>query len=228
MQVLDVKRSGMIVIGLADVHGDASSVARTLRAIERMDLVVLSGDLTHFGKQAQAIRAVEAVRKECDKILAVSGNCDYPDVEDYLIRSGISLNRRCVLKDGYAFVGISGSLPCPGGTPNEASESEFRRWLNEAVGGVPEGAPMILVAHQPPRDTVNDRIHSGIHVGSTAVRQFIEERQPLVCLTAHIHEGTGIDTIGKTTIVNPGQVREGRYVYLELQDGEAFVEIRRA
>ena len=218
----------MIVIGLADVHGDTSSAARTLRAIERIDLVVLSGDLTHFGKQAQAVRTVEAVRKECDEILAVSGNCDHPEVEDYLIRSGISLHRRCVLKDGYAFVGISGSLPCPGGTPNEASESEFRRWLREAAAAVPKEAPMILVAHQPPRDTVNDRIQSGIHVGSTAVRQFIEERQPLACLTAHIHEGSGIDTIGRTTILNPGPVREGRYAFLQLRDGEAFVEIKRA
>jgi Icc-related predicted phosphoesterase len=218
----------MIIIGLADVHGDTSSMARILRVIEQMDLVVLSGDLTHFGKQAQAIRAVETARKECDSILGVSGNCDYPDVEDYLIRSGISLNRRCVLKDGYAFVGISGSLPCPGGTPNEASESDFRRWLNEAAAAVPDETPLILVAHQPPRNTVNDRIHSGIHVGSAAVRRFIEEWQPLVCLTAHIHEGTGIDTIGRTKIVNPGPVREGRYAYLELQEGEALVEIRRA
>jgi Icc-related predicted phosphoesterase len=218
----------MVVIGLADVHGDASSVARILRSIKQMDLVVLSGDLTHFGKQAQAIHVVEAVRQECGEILAVSGNCDYPDVEDYLIRLGVSLNRRCVLKDGYAFVGISGSLPCPGGTPNEASESDFRRWLNEGVAVAPDDTPMILVAHQPPRNTTNDRIHSGMHVGSTAVRQFIEEHQPLVCLTAHIHEGTGVDAIGRTKVANPGPVREGRYVYLELRGGDALVEIRKA
>lgn len=87
---------------------------------------------------------------------------------------------------------------------------------------------MILVAHQPPRDTVNDVIHGGIHVGSIAVREFIEDQQPLACLTAHIHEGTGIDTIGRTKVVNPGPVRDGRYAYLALGREEPLVEIRRA
>jgi Icc-related predicted phosphoesterase len=218
----------MIVIGLADVHGDASSVARILRSIEQMDLVVLSGDLTHFGGELQASRVIDTARRECDKVLAVSGNCDYPEVEEYLIQSGMTLHRRCVLQDGHAFIGISGSLPCPGGTPNEASEPDFRRWLNEARAGVPEGVPMILVAHQPPRDTVNDMIHGGMHVGSTAVREFIEEQQPLVCLTAHIHEGTGVDMVGETKVLNPGPVRDGLYAYLELSQEKHVVEIRRA
>ncbi len=218
----------MVVVGLSDVHGDASSVSRTLGGIDHVDLVVFAGDLTHFGGENEAARVVDTAKTTCERILAVSGNCDYPGVEDYLIRAGLSLHRRCVLAGGYAFVGISGSLPCPGTTPNESSEAEFRRWLNEAAAGVPEGVPMILVAHQPPRDTVNDMLHGGLHVGSKAIRAFIEEHQPVACLTAHIHEATGIDTIGETKIVNPGPVRGGKYAYFDLSNETKIVEIRRA
>jgi len=42
------------------------------------------------------------------------------------------------------------------------------------------------------------------NVGSTAVRQFLEKYQPLLSLHGHIHEGAGIEHIGKTTAFNPG------------------------
>jgi len=41
-------------------------------------------------------------------------------------------------------------------------------------------------------------------VGSQAVRQIIEEYQPLLSLHGHIHESRGITTIGRTTCINPG------------------------
>ena len=41
-------------------------------------------------------------------------------------------------------------------------------------------------------------------VGSTAVRQAIEEHQPLLCLHGHIHESPGSVRIGRTLAINPG------------------------
>ena len=48
-----------------------------------------------------------------------------------------------------------------------------------------------------------DHVPLDVHVGSIAVRRFIEERQPLVTLHGHIHESTRLtgswrDTIGRT------------------------------
>ncbi|MBI4162517.1 MAG: metallophosphoesterase family protein [Candidatus Aenigmarchaeota archaeon] len=67
----------------------------------------------------------------------------------------------------------------------------------------------ILVTHVPPKDTPLDIIHSGKHVGSKALRRFIEEYQPLLCLSGHIHEAPKISNkwlykIGKTTCINHG------------------------
>jgi Icc-related predicted phosphoesterase len=41
-------------------------------------------------------------------------------------------------------------------------------------------------------------------VGSHAVRQAIEEYQPLLALHGHIHESRGVTRIGRTLAINPG------------------------
>jgi uncharacterized protein len=43
-----------------------------------------------------------------------------------------------------------------------------------------------------------------VPVGSRAVRQAIEEYQPLLSLHGHIHESPGSVRIGRTVAVNPG------------------------
>ncbi|MBI2108495.1 metallophosphoesterase [Candidatus Woesearchaeota archaeon] len=67
----------------------------------------------------------------------------------------------------------------------------------------------IYVIHTPPFNTKLDVITDGTHVGSRAVRQFIEEEQPLLTLHGHIHEsprisGSWRDNIGKTICINAG------------------------
>ena len=104
----------------------------------------------------------------------------------------------------------------------------FRSHLDAALEGAPENKPLVLVSHQPAKDTVTDRITIGLHVGSTAVRGFIERRKPVLCISGHIHEAQGTDRIGTTTLVNPGPFAEGRYLWAELDGDTCRVEIRRA
>jgi len=71
----------------------------------------------------------------------------------------------------------------------------------------------VFLFHTPPYETLLDRaaldgrtidhVPLDVHVGSIAVRRFIEERQPLVTLHGHIHEsarltGSWRDRIGRT------------------------------
>ncbi|MBI2651845.1 metallophosphoesterase [Candidatus Woesearchaeota archaeon] len=67
----------------------------------------------------------------------------------------------------------------------------------------------IYVIHAPPLNTKLDIITAGVHVGSKAVREFIEKEQPLLTLHGHIHEspkmsGYWQDKIGNTTCINVG------------------------
>ena len=69
---------------------------------------------------------------------------------------------------------------------------------------------MVFVLHSPPRDTVCDVIATRQHVGSRAIRAFVEARQPRLVLSGHIHEsprvsGAWRDALGGTPVVNPGQ-----------------------
>jgi Icc-related predicted phosphoesterase len=72
------------------------------------------------------------------------------------------------------------------------------------------GPEALYVLHSPPRDTRCDLIGARVHVGSRAIRAFVERRQPPLVLSGHIHEsprvsGAWRDTIGRTVVVNPGQ-----------------------
>ncbi len=67
----------------------------------------------------------------------------------------------------------------------------------------------IYVIHAPPFNTKLDIIANGTHVGSKAVREFIEKEQPMLTLHGHIHEsakmsGSWRDEIGQTICINVG------------------------
>jgi Icc-related predicted phosphoesterase len=75
----------------------------------------------------------------------------------------------------------------------------------------------VLLLHTPPCDTPLDRaaldgkiyehVPLDVHVGSIAVKRFIEERQPLLTLHGHIHESARLSgewkiQIGRTVSIN--------------------------
>ena len=73
----------------------------------------------------------------------------------------------------------------------------------------------VFVLHSPPRDTLCDMIGARAHVGSRAIRSFIERHQPPLVLSGHIHESPRVsssykDSIGHTLAVNPGQFGSSR------------------
>jgi Icc-related predicted phosphoesterase len=209
----------MLLIGLTDIHGKADNIDKISNILAKADAIIISGDITHFGRENEALKVLENVKKYNSNIFAVSGNCDYPGVEKYLTESGYNLNGTSKSFNGLTLIGLGGSLPCPGRTPNEFTEDELESVLSSSISDIPLKTNLILVSHQPPVDTLNDEVSDGIHVGSKAVRSFIEKYQPLVCFTGHIHEGVGIDKIGKTRLANPGPLWYGKYTYAEIYDG---------
>lgn len=218
----------MIVVALADIHGSQGAIQRISAELEAADVVVLSGDVTNFGHKRDAMRVIQEINRYADRLLAVPGNCDYPDVSDYLDDLGINLHGRHQVVDGIGFLGVGGSLPAPGSTPFEFGDDELGGFLLDAAKDLPNDIPMILVAHQPPLDTPSDQIYSGEHVGSSAVRAFIEAQQPMLCLTGHIHEAAGIASLNQTRIVNPGPFGRGGYVYAVVGQEIEQLEIRRS
>lgn len=207
------------IVGLADIHGDLKTIRKVGPEIRQAHAILLIGDITHFGGRNEAAEVIEAIAEFNPRILAVAGNCDHPEVSEYLVERGVSLEGRRMIIDGVGFIGVGGSLPCPpapGRTPNEISEEQFQQALEDTASRLPMGMPTVLVSHQPPHKTKTDLAANGKHVGSKSVRMFIRDRQPLLCFTGHIHEAVAIDTIGRCQVVNPGPLREGKYAWAML------------
>ena len=92
-----------------------------------------------------------------------------------------------------------------------------------------------LIGHCPPWDTPLDLMYGPRHIGSRAMRRYIEERKPQLTLHGHIHEapqltGEYSTQIGPTLCLNAGQA--GRTLHLlTIEIGrpseKPFVEHRR-
>ncbi len=217
----------MIVINIADIHGNAKPIPEIREILSSADLILLSGDITHFGGEKEASQIIDLIRTYNSNILAVTGNCDTKEVDSYLERENIQIHGHHFEICGISVFGAGGSLPCPSPTPNIYTENEYVEIFDSSTQNLDNSRPKIMVSHQPPINTLNDTISTGAHVGSLTVREFIEKVEPLVCFTGHIHEAPGIDEIGITKIVNPGPLGTRTYAYMEITDQIDTIEIRK-
>lgn len=201
--------------------GDAESIP----GIHSADLIIITGDITNFGFRGDAEKVIRKLMAINSNVLGVAGNLDQPDVAHYLEDIGLSLHGRGNIFDSLGIVGLGGSNYTPFKTPNEFTEEELSDLLATAVSQVEEADYHILVSHVPPFKTNTDKLLNGKHVGSTAVRTYIEEKQPLLCLTGHIHESGGQDSIGRTLVLNSGPVRDGGYIDVFFKKGEVSASL---
>ena len=99
---------------------------------------------------------------------------------------------------------------------DESRRSTIKQDLESLAGGE-EMESAVFLLHSPPYDTNLDRAgldgrmidHAPMdpHVGSIAIRRFIEERQPFLTLHGHVHEsarltGSWKDRIGRTLMLS--------------------------
>jgi len=98
--------------------------------------------------------------------------------------------------------------------------------------------PFIFVSHAPPYDTALDMIYNGLHVGSIAIRRFIEEWSKkgllIVSFHGHIHEspnrtGSIYSKIENSLCINPGQgngmASKFRYILFELSGERLLIDL---
>ena len=115
-----------------------------------------------------------------------------------------------------------GSVSPEEGTHTVPSSTDELRYSTilmdlEALAGEDDLSKSIFLFHSPPYKTSLDRaaldgimidhVPLDVHVGSIAIRRFIENRQPLLTLHGHIHEsarltGAWKDEIGRTVMFN--------------------------
>lgn len=207
----------MKILALTDIHG-AYAIAERIIKKEFPDVLVIGGDLTTVGTVKEAEQSIKCFQSHTRNILCVAGNMDLPQHDELFVRLGVSINACGINVDGVGFFGVSASPTSPLHTPYEISEEEITRRVSMGFRDVANCTRKIFVPHAPPFGTKVDIVHSGIHVGSMSVREFIEEHQPDAVICGHIHEARGQDSIQKTKIVNCGPTSKGFYAILTVAD----------
>ncbi len=202
----------MLITAISDIHGNRLDAAAGLAASS--DMLLIAGDITQFGG-ADAARASLLALGDLTNVCAVFGNCDQKDVESALVDLGISVHAREKRCGDYTIRGFSGAPDSLFGAPGEYSEDEISTGLRS--GG---HAPDILLTHVPAFGTPLDIAPGVGHIGSHAVRAFVEEYTPRLHVCGHVHESFGIASLGTTMLVNPGPYFQGRYAEIVMGRGE--------
>jgi Icc-related predicted phosphoesterase len=150
------------------------------------------------------------------------GNDDFFSIDAAIEESTLveyAENRVLRLEEGYEMMTTGYANPTPWHTERELPEDELRKRLDAMADQVQDPTNLIAVIHPPPFNSGLDdapQLTDDLElvrsigevafgpVGSTAVREFIEARQPLISLHGHVHDGRGTYEIGRTLSVNPG------------------------
>ena len=204
-------------VAFTDFHGsnEAFDAARNKVHNGRWNCVIVAGDIVNHDYEQAKKRLVELAEIP---LFFVPGNMDDPALASWtgteLVRPlhGIGASLGNVI-----LVGLGGSPKGPFSTPFQISEESAVRILNKAVAQPMKG-PLILVSHCPPRGTKLDIVSSGEHVGSAAVRNFVDTFRPALVISGHVHEAKGVDMIGGSTVVNTGPAFRGNYAEVRIGD----------
>lgn len=214
----------MRIAYVVDVHGRPETVAAAAGSLGPLDLLIVGGDITTGGSAEEAAEAIESWRSLAPRVLAVAGNMDSADIDRRLDELGVSLDGHGVIIDDVGLFGVSAAPHSPLHTPYELPDDELGRRAAQGAAELDDARVRIFCPHAPPFRTACDRLRDGRHVGSPAIRAFVERDQPDLVLCGHIHESRGLDSLGRAQIVNPGPVAAGHYALVEV-DGAVSVQL---
>jgi uncharacterized protein len=202
---------------LRTTEDELDGVRREPQRLDELFEAAMISTVEHWVELAEERLAGTNVR-----VFVCPGNDDEATIDDVLERSTrLELAEgRVIDVDGYQLLSTGWSNVTPWQTYREEDEPQLAERL-EAMVSAASAPPERLVFnfHCPPANTALDEApkltedlmatgHEMRHVGSTAVRQVIEQSQPLLSLHGHIHESRGAVRLGKTLSVNPGSSYE--------------------
>ena len=191
----------MKILALGDIHGDKDltkkQAARAKK--EKVDLVVLCGDLTQGEQSTEGI--IGPFVKNNIKVVLIPGNHETLATADFLAELydvtnlhaySIKYKKLGLFGCGGADIGLS-----------QLSEKDIFNSLEKGFKNIEKLKKKIMVTHMHPADSKSE--FSGFR-GSKSIKKAIEKFKPDFALFSHIHEGEGLEEkIGKTRLINVGR-----------------------
>lgn len=151
----------------------------------------------------------------------IPGNDDPWSIDEVLAggTSVVPCDERIEVLGAHEMVSLGYSNRTPWKTPRELDEEEIYVRLRRLADQLERPERAIFNVHVPPWESSLDTafevdedlryVTKGgrpyeVPTGSSAVRQILEETQPVLSLHGHIHESKGVTRIGRTVAINPG------------------------
>ena len=184
----------------SDMHNDTRALEK-LMATEA-DAYFAAGDLVSWARGLDKMG--EILKRGVGRMYVMPGNHESEsDIAAFCARNGfVNFHGATAEIGGVRFAGLGYSTVTPFDTPGEYTEDEIAAHLEKFV----EWKPQVLICHSPPLGTALDRIREGLHGGSRAVREYIDEHQPAHFFCGHIHEAEGaVIQMGNTRAMNVGK-----------------------
>ena len=203
------KKDKLRILAFGDIHSDSCHAEKlAVRAEkEKVDLVVISGDLTFAERSTDGIIGPFAKRNL--KVLMIPGNHESNATTDFLeslYDNSRNIHGKYHLHYHVAFMGAGGANI----GVHALNDKEFDRLLSDThkrLNNSPYKGSFtkkVLVTHMHPSASKSERI-SGF-LGSKAILKAITNFSPDVALFSHIHEAAGIEEIiGNTRAINVGK-----------------------
>jgi Icc-related predicted phosphoesterase len=190
----------MRILAFSDLHCDLAQGRRLAEMSAEADVVVGAGDFASVHEDLEeTVEVLSAIERPT---VLIPGN---NETEDELLAACARWAAATVLHgdgteiEGVPFYGLGAGVPI---TPWDWSFDLDESQAGEMLAPLPTHA--VLVVHSPPSGHV-DTDSSGRHLGSQAILDAIEAKQPKLAVCGHIHESWGRESaIGSTPVRNLG------------------------
>ncbi len=166
---------------------------------------------------------------EHQQSLYVRGNDDLPPQigPKFNTEYTTDLHTTPYIHENFVFIGQEGSTQGPGHIIY--TEDEIQKHLSEQRTVCEDRTP-IVVSHCPPYGILDIGKRFGQqHIGSKAVRSFINDIQPLLTISGHCHQfGGRAESLEYGTVINiashDGPGEPGKYALITIDTSNKFIE----
>ena len=186
------------ILAIGDIHGDTGLVKKLAERAkkESVDVIILAGDLTMAEQSIENI--IGPLVKTKKQVLLIPGNHESAATIDFLSKMYGAKNLH-----GYGMkigdLGIFGAGTANMG-PHSIGDSGIAELLKKAHEEIKGAKRKIMVTHIHHYGSKSEMFG---FKGSKAVRKALEEFQPDIHISSHIHEAGGMEeTLGNTRIIN--------------------------
>jgi Icc-related predicted phosphoesterase len=198
------------ILAIGDLHGDSRQASKLAEyaAKQKVDLVIISGDLT-FAEQSVDYLVGPFAKRKLNTVF-VPGNHETIATANFLAKQyepyaknihgeGEKVKGIGIFGVGSANIGLF-----------QLSEKEIYDSLKKGFDKVRDTKLKIMVSHVHPSESQMSKMTNWVP-GSSGVKRAIEKLKPDIAICSHAHEAEGIEEmIGDTRVINVG--RRGKII----------------